>query len=199
MHRRKWTCLNGCTKDLRSKAAMIHHNMIEYPDIVNSDQASIFADMCEREIDDTEYDSCLICLETMSLSELYEHLAEHMEVIAVSGLDEADEVELETKSKEVGQFMDQDEGEEAADADEPKYCYCGQGSFGQMIACDSDNCPMEWFHLKCTGLQAVPDVDGKYINMILSTTSLTQLSDEWLCDVCKGSKRKKAKMMTNRH
>jgi hypothetical protein len=91
MHRRKWTCLKGCANDLRSKSAMIQHNMVEHPEITNADQASIFADMCEREIDDTEYDSCLICLKTMSLSGLYEHLAEHMEVIALSGVDEADE------------------------------------------------------------------------------------------------------------
>jgi hypothetical protein len=57
--------------------------------------------LCEREIDDTESDLCLICSRNMPISELHEHLAEHMEVIALSGLDEADEVELETKNKEV--------------------------------------------------------------------------------------------------
>lgn len=34
-----------------------------------------------------------------------------------------------------------------------KYCFCGQGSFGDMIACDNDKCPNgEWFHYKCVGL-----------------------------------------------
>jgi hypothetical protein len=102
------------------------------------------------------------------------------------------------KSEEVGQFMDEDEVGEAEDADEPKYCYCGEGSFGEMIACDSDDCPTEWFHLKCTGLQAVPDGDGQYKYDYVNDP-LTQLTDEWLCDVCKEPKRKKAKLMANRH
>lgn len=35
-----------------------------------------------------------------------------------------------------------------------KYCFCGQGSFGDMIACDNEGqCPNgEWFHYKCVGL-----------------------------------------------
>jgi hypothetical protein len=65
-------------------------------------------------------------------------------------------------------MMDEDEVGEVEDADEPKYCYCGQGSFGEMIPCDSDECLIEGFHLKCTGLQAVPGGNGKYINMTLS-------------------------------
>ncbi|ODV82378.1 uncharacterized protein CANTADRAFT_36245, partial [Suhomyces tanzawaensis NRRL Y-17324] len=34
------------------------------------------------------------------------------------------------------------------------YCFCKQGSFGDMIACDNeDSCPNgEWFHYKCVGL-----------------------------------------------
>ena len=26
-----------------------------------------------------------------------------------------------------------------------------------MIACDGDNCPVEWFHMDCIGLSEVPD------------------------------------------
>ncbi|KAK6457219.1 uncharacterized protein RJT20DRAFT_134504 [Scheffersomyces xylosifermentans] len=38
--------------------------------------------------------------------------------------------------------------------DSNKYCFCKQGSFGDMIACDNeDSCPNgEWFHYKCVGL-----------------------------------------------
>ena len=30
--------------------------------------------------------------------------------------------------------------------DEPVYCYCQRISFGDMIACDNENCNIEWFH-----------------------------------------------------
>ncbi|KAG2733123.1 hypothetical protein G9P44_004113 [Scheffersomyces stipitis] len=38
--------------------------------------------------------------------------------------------------------------------DTNKYCFCKQGSFGDMIACDNEeSCPNgEWFHYKCVGL-----------------------------------------------
>lgn len=39
-----------------------------------------------------------------------------------------------------------------ADVEEPKYCYCNRISFGEMIACESDDCPIEWFHFSCVGL-----------------------------------------------
>jgi len=45
------------------------------------------------------------------------------------------------------------------------YCYCGRGSFGDMVACDDENCEREWFHLPCTGLAVVP-------------------AGEWFCDNC---------------
>ncbi|KZV78153.1 the Ing1 Phd finger in complex with A histone H3k4me3 peptide [Exidia glandulosa HHB12029] len=53
------------------------------------------------------------------------------------------------------------------DPNEPVYCYCRSVSYGAMVACDDDDCPHEWFHLSCTGLDAVPK------------------SKKWYCDVCK--------------
>jgi hypothetical protein len=113
--------------------------------------------------------------------------------------DEPAEVENEAEVEEMGQVADEEEVDEAEDADEPKYCYCGQGSFGEMIACDNDDCPMEWFHLGCTGLRAVPGDNGKYTNVRLLMYSLTQSTVKWFCDVCKEPKGKKAKMMASRH
>ncbi|KAI0008187.1 hypothetical protein F4779DRAFT_588198 [Xylariaceae sp. FL0662B] len=43
------------------------------------------------------------------------------------------------------------------DSDEPRYCYCNGVSYGEMVACDNDKCKAEWFHLKCTGLPAMPN------------------------------------------
>ena len=114
--------------------------------------------------------------------------------------DEPAEVENEAEGdEEAGQAADEDEVDEAEDGDEPKYCYCGQGSFGEMIACDNDDCPMEWFHLGCTGLRAVPGDNGKWRDICRLMDLLTKLTVKWFCDVCKEPKGKKAKMMANRH
>jgi hypothetical protein len=39
-----------------------------------------------------------------------------------------------------------------ADPTEPTYCYCKRISFGEMIACEHPDCPIEWFHFECVGL-----------------------------------------------
>lgn len=44
---------------------------------------------------------------------------------------------------------------------EPRYCYCNQISYGEMVACDMENCPREWFHLDCLGLNKAPKGAGK--------------------------------------
>eukprot|EP00164_Ancoracysta_twista_P005265 GFYU01007206.1.p1 GENE.GFYU01007206.1~~GFYU01007206.1.p1 ORF type:complete len:252 (+),score=68.73 GFYU01007206.1:185-940(+) len=38
------------------------------------------------------------------------------------------------------------------DPNEPVYCVCRGVSFGEMIACDDDECLHEWFHPMCVGL-----------------------------------------------
>ena len=48
------------------------------------------------------------------------------------------------------------EVESEGDSDEPRYCYCNQVSYGNMVACDNDNCPREWFHLPCVNLDKAP-------------------------------------------
>lgn len=42
------------------------------------------------------------------------------------------------------------------DPNEPKYCTCHQVSFGEMIACDNKDCPIEWFHFACVDLKSKP-------------------------------------------
>ncbi|CAL1703918.1 unnamed protein product [Somion occarium] len=43
------------------------------------------------------------------------------------------------------------------DPNEPRYCYCNQVSYGQMIACDNEeDCKIEWFHLGCVGVTRPP-------------------------------------------
>ncbi|KAH6851225.1 hypothetical protein B0I37DRAFT_429781 [Chaetomium sp. MPI-CAGE-AT-0009] len=63
---------------------------------------------------------------------------------------------------------DDDDEEEQEVADEDLYCYCNQVSYGEMVACDGDGCPREWFHLECVGLKVAPKVNAK-----------------WYCEDCK--------------
>ncbi|KAH9857773.1 hypothetical protein C2E23DRAFT_881342 [Lenzites betulinus] len=42
------------------------------------------------------------------------------------------------------------------DPSEPRYCFCHQVSFGDMIACDNKGCVREWFHIGCVGLTRIP-------------------------------------------
>ncbi|XP_057708147.1 inhibitor of growth protein 1 [Corythoichthys intestinalis] len=57
------------------------------------------------------------------------------------------------------------------DPDEPTYCLCEQVSYGEMIGCDNDECPKEWFHFSCVGLHHKPK--GK-----------------WYCPKCRGENEK---------
>lgn len=57
----------------------------------------------------------------------------------------------------------------AIDPDEPTYCLCDQISYGEMIMCDNDLCPIEWFHFSCVTLSTKPK--GK-----------------WFCPKCRGDR-----------
>ena len=61
-----------------------------------------------------------------------------------------------------------DEEVEDEDPNEQRYCYCNGVSYGEMVACDNENCAREWFHLDCTGLRALPPARST-----------------WFCDECK--------------
>ncbi|GLH12271.1 hypothetical protein R5R35_000228 [Gryllus longicercus] len=61
------------------------------------------------------------------------------------------------------------EDELAIDPDEPTYCLCDQISYGEMILCDNDLCPIEWFHFSCVALATKPK--GK-----------------WFCPKCRGDR-----------
>ena len=55
-----------------------------------------------------------------------------------------------------------------ADDKEPKYCICKRISFGEMIACDNPDCPIEWFHFSCVGM-----------------TPENRPKGQWFCPDCK--------------
>ena len=51
---------------------------------------------------------------------------------------------------------DGEEVEEEEQEDDRKYCFCQRVSFGEMVGCENDKCPYEWFHLGCVGLKEAP-------------------------------------------
>lgn len=74
---------------------------------------------------------------------------------SVSELDGAGEAE---EGEEDAEIMDEGIGEEDADGegDDRKYCTCRSVSFGNMVACDNEECPYEWFHWSCVGMTREP-------------------------------------------
>ncbi|KAL8698914.1 MAG: hypothetical protein Q9224_001634 [Gallowayella concinna] len=63
-----------------------------------------------------------------------------------------------------GEEEEDDEGDS-----EPRYCYCNQVSYGEMVGCDMDTCPREWFHLDCVGLTKAPKGNGEFKDQIEKT------------------------------
>jgi hypothetical protein len=61
------------------------------------------------------------------------------------------------------------EAESEEDGDEPRYCFCNEVSYGGMVACDNEACPIEWFHLVCVNLEKPPTGRQKW----------------WCSDACK--------------
>ncbi|KAL3464388.1 hypothetical protein BJX64DRAFT_254883 [Aspergillus heterothallicus] len=58
--------------------------------------------------------------------------------------------------------IDEDGVLEEIDPNEPRYCLCGDVSFGTMICCENQDCDREWFHLDCVGLSEVPSRTAKW-------------------------------------
>ncbi|GLI72985.1 hypothetical protein PoHVEF18_001171 [Penicillium ochrochloron] len=58
--------------------------------------------------------------------------------------------------------VDEDGVLEEIDANEPRYCLCGDVSFGTMICCENQDCEYVWFHLECVGLSEVPSRTAKW-------------------------------------
>ena len=95
---------------------------------------------------------------------------------------------VSTKEKENAVKMEEEAAGEEIDADEARYCYCGDVSYGDMVACESENvsqsllwllnvfsrllttcqCEREWFHFECVGLKEPP---GRRV--------------KWFCPDCK--------------
>jgi hypothetical protein len=60
--------------------------------------------------------------------------------------------------------------------DRDLFCFCRKPEFGQMIACDSDECKYMWFHFDCVNVSKKGVPKGK-----------------WFCPACAHAKQKKLK------
>ena len=49
-----------------------------------------------------------------------------------------------------------EEGDDEGEGDDKKYCICHSVSYGNMVACDNDDCPNEWFHWSCVSVTKEP-------------------------------------------
>lgn len=56
--------------------------------------------------------------------------------------------------------------QEDDEGDDTKYCFCQRVSYGDMVACDNEDCKYQWFHWDCVGIKEEPVGD-------------------WLCPDCK--------------
>ncbi|KAI8390121.1 hypothetical protein BD560DRAFT_379975 [Blakeslea trispora] len=122
--------------------------------------------------------------------------SEHEDQITLPEEDSPSELEEEEEEEEEEEIVvrKKDPAEirkrRKKDSDEPLYCYCQQVSFGEMVACDGEvslfdgfddsnnnmnqNCPYEWFHMECVGLEEPP-------------------KGAWFCESCSAELRNKRK------
>lgn len=56
--------------------------------------------------------------------------------------------------QEEGSDADMEDAE--GEGDNRKYCTCRSVSSGNMVACDNEQCPYEWFHWNCVGMTKEP-------------------------------------------
>ena len=55
--------------------------------------------------------------------------------------------------------------------DEETFCVCNRVSFGEMIACESETCRVEWFHFACVGLSSDTEITGKWFCRACASTA----------------------------
>lgn len=99
------------------------------------------------------------------------------------GVEGDETAELEGDEDEVGEEEEGEGGE-----GEPKYCYCNDVSYGEMVACDNEACAREWFHLKCARLVRAPDENSELMPLAVKSklrSALTFGIAKWYCDDCK--------------
>lgn len=78
-------------------------------------------------------------------------------------------VATKRRKRKTQQERDRSPVEVPIEPDEPTYCLCEQVFFGEMIGCDNDLCPIEWFHFSCVNIVHKP-------------------KGRWYCPRCRGDR-----------
>ncbi|XP_018593105.1 inhibitor of growth protein 4 [Scleropages formosus] len=151
---------------------------------LDTDLARFEADLKEKQIESTDYDS------TSSKGKKSESRGPKEKKVARtrSKVKNSDEdgspkngqkkvklnntVEFSAPSVNFGNVHPSDVLDMPVDPNEPTYCLCHQVSYGEMIGCDNTDCSIEWFHFACVGLTTKPR--GK-----------------WYCPRCSQERKKK--------
>ena len=60
--------------------------------------------------------------------------------------------DVDMEDDEVDENVDEENDQE----DTREYCFCHKVSYGEMVGCENEDCPYEWFHLECVGLKRAP-------------------------------------------
>ncbi|KAI1178527.1 hypothetical protein F4777DRAFT_100632 [Nemania sp. FL0916] len=82
IHRRNWVCYK-CDCTFEEKAALVQHLRDNHPGNWTDRQLSVILEMSERPMDDSVILPCSLCKSQLSLAKLLDHLAAHMEEIAL--------------------------------------------------------------------------------------------------------------------
>lgn len=85
-----------------------------------------------------------------------------------------------------------DGGDEGDNDDGRTYCYCDGVSYGEMIACDDENCEREWVRILMFVFFLIGFTDYDCVQFHLSCIGLTVCPEgSWFCDTCKNKRNNK--------
>ena len=83
MHRRQWICSNGCHQSFPSQKSFTKHLRENHQDHVTETQLPLALALSERPISDDTIDRCSLCPTNLPLTELYPHIAQHLEQLSL--------------------------------------------------------------------------------------------------------------------
>ncbi|KAI1114992.1 hypothetical protein F5Y14DRAFT_412704 [Nemania sp. NC0429] len=85
LHRRQWNC-QSCVCTYLCKSEMVEHLQNAHGLSLRERDIATLIEMSERPIDEDHVDKCPFCYATMSIKELLDHMADHMEKLALFSL-----------------------------------------------------------------------------------------------------------------
>ena len=85
LHRRQWIC-QQCSCHYISKSRIAEHIRRNHQANITDRELAVLLDISERPSDEASYDRCPFCHGTMSIMKLLDHMARHMEELALFSL-----------------------------------------------------------------------------------------------------------------